>query len=326
MSVTPGRAGKASLRARMIYGASRRVMPPMVRRAATPNDRRPMEQRLARNGSRINALSRLQRRRPFRGITITRHASEPTTETVRSAECTAPIGDGVILYFHGGGFIMGGLDSHLGGVAALSRRTRLPVVHVEYRQFPVATVDESVQDCCQAYRWLLEQGANPAKVVFAGDSAGGFLAFATALAVQESGLPAPGGVVGISALLELDNTARSTHANLSRDAFGIPEALPLLVDYVCPSTELVHSLAAINGPLQLMPPSLLIAAESEILRCDAERLRDALADAGRPCELRTWPSQLHAFPAIFPFLPESKDAMDCIARFSWARLAQADRA
>jgi acetyl esterase/lipase len=318
-------ARKASLRARMIYGASRRVAPPMVRRMVVGTGRRPVPDRLSRTGRRVNSVARLQRRRPMRGVSFTRHSTAPPTETVRSAQGSAPISDGVILYFHGGGFITGGLDTHLGAVAALARRTRLPIVHVDYRQYPVGAVDVSVADCCQAYRWLLDQGADPAKVVLAGDSAGGFLAFATALGAQQQGLPAPAGVVGISALLELDSTARNTHANTGRDAFGIPVVLSALVDHVCPSAELVQSLAAINGRLETMPPSLLIAADSEVLCCDAERLRDALVAAGRPCELRTWPSQLHAFPAMFPFLPESKQAFDCIARFVRARLAEADR-
>ncbi|MEZ0366484.1 alpha/beta hydrolase [Mycobacterium sp. pUA109] len=317
-------APKPSRRARVIYGSSRRVLPPMVRRLVVGNGRRPVPDRLSRVGRRVNTLARLQRRQPLRGIRITRHHTEVPTETVRSADCTAPIGDGVILYFHGGGFITGGLDTHLRAVVALARRTRLPVVHIDYRQHPAVAVDGSLQDCCQAYRWLLEQGADPAKTVLAGDSAGGFLAFATALRVQQDGLPAPAGVVGISALLELDDAARTSYA--CDDAFGIPLVLTTLVEQVCPSAELAQALAPINGRLETMPPSLLIAAESEIVRCDAERLRDALTAADRPCELRTWPYQLHAFPALFPFLPESKEAFATIARFVQQRLAAADRA
>lgn len=315
---------KASLRARMIYGTSRRVTPPMVRRMIVGNGRRRVPDRLGRTGRRVNSVARLQRRQPIRGIRRTRNSgTELPTETVRRADCTAPVSDGVILYFHGGGFITGGLDTHLRAVAALARRTRLPVVHIEYRQHPAATVEVSVQDCCQAYRWLLEQGANPAKVVLAGDSAGGFLAFATALQVQQDGLPRPGGVVGISALLELDSTARKAYA--CDDAFGIPLVLSAIVEQVCPSADLVQSLAPINGLLETMPPALLIAADSEVLCCDAERLRDALVAADRPVELRTWPSQLHAFPALFPFLPESKEAFEAIAGFVQDRLTAADQ-
>lgn len=277
---------------------------------------------LAQLGRRTNTVARLQRLRPYFRIRFTRDlATGVPVEIVRRADCIAPLSDGAILYFHGGGFFTGGLDTHLHVVATLARRTRLPVVHVDYRQFPDVSVDGSVEDCAGAYRWLLEQGADPAKTVIAGDSAGGFLTFATALRAQQEGLPAPAGVIGISALLELDGTARSTHPNMGTDAFGIADALPDLVEHVCPSPPMRRELSPINGRLETMPPALLIAAESEILRCDNERLHAALLAAGRSSRLELWAYQVHAFPALFPFLPDSRAAFDLMVRFVAERLA-----
>ncbi|MCV7067602.1 alpha/beta hydrolase fold domain-containing protein [Mycolicibacterium farcinogenes] len=176
-------------------------------------------------------------------------------------------------------------------VVALARRTGLPVVHVEYRQHPDVTVDESIRDCLSAYRWLLDQGADPAKTVVAGDSAGGFLAFATVLAAQEQGIRAPAGVVGIGLVL------------------------PMIVDCVSPRTPDGRALSPVDGKLDKFPPSLIVAAESEVLRCDAERMHEVLSGLGRPCTLKLWPGQLHAFPAFLPFLPESREARDCIVEF-----------
>ncbi|MGH3562646.1 MAG: alpha/beta hydrolase [Mycobacterium sp.] len=312
----------ASLLARIIYAAARGVTPRMVRRIVLRGGHGPAPDQFTRMGRRVNAVARLQRLRPFFGIRFTREAGAGVpVEVVRRADCVAPLSEGVILYFHGGGFITGGLDTHLHVVATLARRTQLPVVHVDYRQYPDATVDGSVDDCVSAYRWLLDQGADPAKTVLAGDSAGGFLAFATALSCQRQGLPAPAGVVGISALLELDGVARSGHANLHADAFGIPLVLPDIIDQICPSQQMRQELSPVNGPLGTMPPALLIAAESEILRCDAERLYSALQQHNRPCSLEIWASQLHAFPALLPFLRDSKAAYDTITRFVAERLA-----
>ncbi|MGB3674792.1 MAG: alpha/beta hydrolase fold domain-containing protein, partial [Candidatus Nanopelagicales bacterium] len=95
---------------------------------------------------------------------------------------------GVVLYFHGGAFLIGGLNSHRRVVAGLARRTGLPVVHVAYRQLPRTSIRGSLEDCVTAYRWLLRSGADPETVVVAGDSAGGFLAFASILATREAGL------------------------------------------------------------------------------------------------------------------------------------------
>ncbi|MEZ0384668.1 MULTISPECIES: alpha/beta hydrolase [Mycobacteriaceae] len=320
----------ASLPAKLIFAVANAVTPRLVRRLVLHAGSGTVAGRMTTMGRRINTIARLQRVRPFLGVGFTRGTGAAVpVEVVRRVERSRPLGQaftgGAILYFHGGGFITGGLDTHLHVVAKLARRTRLPVVHADYRQFPQVTVDGSVDDCVGAYRWLLSQGADPAKTVLAGDSAGGFLAFATALAGQQRGLPAPAGVVGISALLELDGVARDTHTNQSADAFGIPAVLPDLIDLVCPSAKLRQELSPINGRLDTMPPALLIAAESEILRCDAERLHAALQQLGRSSRLELWARQLHAFPALFPFLPDSRAAFDLMCRFVAERLADADR-
>jgi acetyl esterase/lipase len=316
----------ASLPARIICAAARAVLPPMMRRIVLGSGRGSLPDRFTRVGRRVNVAARPQRHRPFPGVRFARDdaAGVPVEVAFRSDRAaTAEFGAGAMVYFHGGGFITGGLDSHRHVVATLARRTGLPVVNVDYRQYPAVMVDGSVADCHRAYRWLLAQGADPAKTVLAGDSAGGFLAFATALSSQRRGLPAPAGVVGLSALLELDGTARSSHENARRDAFGIPLVLEDIVDHVCPSPAARLDLSPIHGRLETMPPALLIAAESEILRCDAERLFNALAHLGRPCSLQVWQSQLHAFPALLPFLPDSRAAYDIITAFVAGCLAGA---
>ena len=315
---------RASLPARIIYAVFGALMPRWVRWVNRRGGPDGMAGVLTKLGRRTNTVARLQRVRPFFGVHFSREsAAGVPVEIVRRTD--APLSDGVILYFHGGGFFTGGLDTHLHVVVKLARLTGLPVVHVDYRQFPEVTVDGSVADCVGAYRWLLDQGADPARTVIAGDSAGGFLTFATALRAQQEGMPAPAGVIGISALLELDGEARSSHPNLATDAFGIADSLPDLVDQVCPVPEMRRELAPINGPLATMPPALLIAAESEILRCDNDRLHTALLAHDRPSRLELWASQLHAFPALFPFLPEGRAAFALMAGFVADCLTDADR-
>ncbi|MGV0627566.1 alpha/beta hydrolase [Mycolicibacter minnesotensis] len=325
---TENASRSASLSARFIYAIFALIMPRLVRWSSGRGGPEAVPGRLIRLGRGTNTLARLQRIRPFFGIRFSRPGGAPVpVEVVSRKDCTAPldqaIGGGVILYFHGGGFFTGGLDTHLHFVATLARRTRLPVVHVDYRQFPQVMVDGSVDDCVETYRWLLAQGADPRRTVIAGDSAGGFLTFATALAAQQRGLPAPAGVVGISPVLELDGAGRAGHQNMGRDAFGVDVAVADLMDVVCPSPQLRRELDPINGALEIMPPALLIAAESEILRCDSERLCEALHRHDRPCRLEVFPSQVHAFPAVLPFLPESRAAVTMIADFVAERLAEA---
>lgn len=308
---------RPSRRSRACYAIARRTLLVQMHRSVAYQGNRSVEDRLTTIGRRINGLARLQRLRPRRGLRISRvTVGRATVETIRTAESAhRPLADGAILYLHGGGFVLGGFDTHVHVVVALARQTQLPVVHVEYRQHPDVTVDESVADCLRAYRWLLDQGAEPATTVIAGDSAGGFLAFATVLAAEAQGVGAPAGVVGISPLLELDGERRAGHPNFATDRMGIGLVLPMVVDCVGPKSPDGHALSPVNGVLDTFPPSLIVAAESEALRCDAERMHEVLTDAGRSSTVKVWPGQLHAFPAFLPFLPESREARDCIVEF-----------
>ncbi|WP_234880971.1 alpha/beta hydrolase [Mycobacteroides salmoniphilum] len=313
--------GRPSVWALIFYLMSYRLARPVIRRLVLGCGKRPVSAQLAFLGSRINKIARLQRLLPLRGVHVERGAVDGLSmEIVRPVGGQAALHSGVVLYFHGGGFMMGSLDTHRHVVAAIARLTGLPVMHIEYRQYPDVTVDGSVDDCCRAYQWLLEQGADPARTVLAGDSAGGFLAYATALHAQQRGLPRPAGVVGLSALLELDGTARGAYGSVDDDAFGVSLVLPTIVEHTYPQLGTTKDPSPINGPLNTMPPSLLIAAETEILRCDAERLYGALTRSGRSSVLEIWPKQLHAFPALLPFLPESREAFASVAQFIKSRV------
>ncbi len=236
-------------------------------------------------------------------------------EILRATTEFVPLRDGVVLYLHGGGFVCCGLNTHRPIVARLSRLTGLPAVGVDYRQLPHAPFTQSIDDCLTAYRWLLDHGADPERIVFAGDSAGGYLVFATTQRALAAGLPAPAGLVGISALLDLDCTIKADSALRFGDPFGYPPAFSGIVEAGIAGEENRLALSPVEGPLDQMPPSLLITAESEFLRADSELMAYRLRSMGRDCTLEVWPGQLHAFPASLPFLPESRAATRRIAEF-----------
>ncbi len=309
-------AEPASRRARIIHFFASLLLARILIRALTTASEEVTTARIQKIGRRTNRIARLQRVRPYRKFRlVTDNWNGLPVESVSLLKLPASTANGVVLYFHGGGFVLGDLNTHIHGVATLARVTQLPVVHVEYRQYPEVDLETSIQDCLGAYRHLLSQGIDPEKVVIAGDSAGGFLAFATAQRAAANGLPTPAGVVGISPLLELDNTARRAHPNALTDVFGIATAMPVITERVCPTADLVTQLEPVSGPMDTMPPALIVASASEALLSDAIRMQDRLHQAGRTCDVAVWPRQLHAFPAILPGLPESRQAYARIARF-----------
>nr|WP_206072456.1 alpha/beta hydrolase [Antrihabitans stalactiti] len=241
-------------------------------------------------------------------------------EVVRAATAKSDLTSGAVLYFHGGAFLTGGLNSHRRVVAALARRTGLPVMHIAYRQLPKTNIKGSIDDCVTAYRWLLDRGTDPASVVFAGDSAGGFLVFAAALAAREVGLAGPAGLIGFSPWLDLDCATKLAHPNRATDAY-LPAKLLAAVSGIGGYEPRVHDrvLAPTTGDLSALPPVLLVAVDSEVLFVDAEVMAANLAAAGVSCTLRVWTRQIHAFTALFPEMPESRAALDDAAGFIASR-------
>ncbi|WP_225731941.1 MULTISPECIES: alpha/beta hydrolase [unclassified Nocardia] len=275
------------------------------------------------------AISGLARLRPQpRGIEREQVALNGfRMEILRPSGAARALRHGAMLYLHGGGFAVCGLRTHRPIAASLARRIGLPVVNVEYRQLPGRRITDSVDDCMTAYRWLLRHGADPGRIVFAGDSAGGYLSFATALRAIEAGLPAPAGLIGLSPLLDLDYAAKRDHINVTRDPYIPLSALAAVVRMGAEvGGALDPLLSPVNGALAALPPVLLIAAEDEILRHDCELMAERLTAAGVPNTLELWRGQVHAFMSIFPNLPEGRAALARVSRFVRARLEEQDQA
>ncbi|MFE3191717.1 alpha/beta hydrolase [Nocardia sp. NPDC059240] len=242
-------------------------------------------------------------------------------EIVRPAGASKSLRDGAVLYMHGGGFFLCGLDTHRPVVASLARRTGLPVVSVEYRQLPETDIAGAVTDCLTAYKWLLAHGAPASRVVFAGDSAGGYMTFATALRARDNGLPVPAGLVGLCPALDLDCTEKRRHPNYHRDALIPLSALESVVKLGAEVDGRIDPrLSPVNNVLAGLPPALLIIAEDEVLRRDSEIMAERLAASGVPATLEIWRGQVHAFMAIFPNMPESRAALAHVARFVRERI------
>jgi acetyl esterase/lipase len=224
--------------------------------------------------------------------------------------------DGAVLYFHGGAFVACGLATHRHEVSKISATSGLPVLSIAYRQLPKVPLAGSLLDCLAAYRHLLDSGLDPSRIVFAGDSAGGHLAFATALSVLAEELPQPAGIVALSPWLDFDATAKLAHRNAARDAYAPVSRLAFLTTLCLASKGDLDPLASpVNRDLSGLPPVLLLAAEDEMLRCDAELMAHRLAEHGVPCTLQIWAGQVHAFPVLGDLLPESRAAIHEVGTF-----------
>ncbi|MDE9365288.1 alpha/beta hydrolase [Luteipulveratus sp. YIM 133132] len=252
-----------------------------------------------------------------------------TVERVRLGECGAEwiVGPGVdvrkkdraVLYLHGGALVTCSLATHRRLVAYVSHATDAPALNVDFRMMPQVTVEHMVADCLSGYRWLLAQGYAADRICVVGDSAGGFLAFLTAIAIRDEGLPMPAGLVGMSPLLDLGTERKEASPYNDRcDVFSVRacRGLARFTAAVDAQHEVVGPrVSPIDADLTGLPPVLIQIGSREILRSECEEMVDLLAASGVPASLQVWKGQVHVFQAAGCVLPEGRDAVREVGTF-----------
>ncbi|WXG39398.1 MAG: alpha/beta hydrolase [Candidatus Freyarchaeum deiterrae] len=232
---------------------------------------------------------------------------------------TAPgaMKDRVILYFHGGGMVLGSPNSHRVFTTTLGQLTKMRVLSVNYRLAPEHPYPAAKEDCMAAYKWLLSTGIKPKNIVIAGDSAGGTLTLLTLLKLRNDGTPLPTGAVCLSPLTDYTGSDESFFENAETDPIladkGVFWWITSYLDGADPSDPSVSPLLA---DLKGLPPLLFQASTCEMLFSDSKRLVDRAKAAGVKATLQTWDNMVHVFQQFgLHDLPESKEAIDKIVEF-----------
>ena len=175
----------------------------------------------------------------------------------------------VILYVHGGGYVMGSAGSHRDMTSRLSQAAGARVLSLNYRLAPEHPFPAPVDDAVAAYGWLLDQGISPANIAVAGDSAGGGLAIATLLAIRDAGKPLPAAGVGISPWVDMEGTGESMTTRAAADPVVQKEGLLGMAKLYLGDADPQNPLAA---PSARQPGRPAAAADSGRRRRDpAER-------------------------------------------------------
>lgn len=216
----------------------------------------------------------------------------------------------VILYCHGGAFLVCGVNTHADLITRLSRFSNAPVFAPNYRMIPGHSVGAAIEDCLDAYQWL-RRYYEPHEIVLAGDSAGGYLALSVATHLQ--GDERPAGIALLSPLLQLDPAGRKKHPNIRCDAMfgaGSFDALIRLVKRA--NGGLVYE--PLDDLTPDLPPVVIHVSGHEALLHDARLAADRLAGLCVPVEVCVWPGQMHVFQ-IAPFVPEANRSLRRIASF-----------
>jgi acetyl esterase/lipase len=219
-----------------------------------------------------------------------------------------------ILYFHGGGYRMGSPDASIAFMTRMAAATRARVVGVRYRLAPENPFPAAVADATEAYAALRTESSDA--VVAVGDSAGGGLAAALAVACLTADATPPNALILMSPWLDL-NKRSSTHASRPGydelfSAESANEASAMYLQGHDPGDPLASPLSA---DLEAFPPTLIFASTDEVLLSDSVALARRLAEAGVEVMASFQPGRPHAWPAVFPADPASADALVEMGRF-----------
>lgn len=241
---------------------------------------------------------------------------------IRLAHCDAEwlqardaMRDAVVLYLHGGGFLTCGLNTHRGLVSRISASAGAAVLSVDYRMLPKHPIDAAIADAVAGYRWLLEQGFEGKRIVIAGDSAGGYLTFATAIAIAELGLPRPAGLVALSPLTDMNPATKLAHPGADGCPL-IPRSVLVALSRVAAAKAGPGSrVSPVDGALTGLPPALIHVGSTEILYPDAELMAQRLGAAGVSVTLEVWDRQVHVFHAAAGLIPEAERAIARVGEF-----------
>ena len=232
----------------------------------------------------------------------------------------------VVLYLHGGAYVSGSLQTHRNLAARLSAATGGFVLVIDYRLAPEHPFPAAVDDAVDAYRWLLQNGTDPTRLVVAGDSAGGGLTLALLLALRDAGEPLPAAAVCISAWTDMECAGESMTTRAAEDPMLSRERLspmaPLYLGGADPRTPLASPVHADLGGL---PPLLLHVGSAETLLDDSTRLARRAEAAGVDVTLEVWEDMIHVWHA-FELLPEAGQAMARIGEFVTKHTAETSRA
>ena len=232
----------------------------------------------------------------------------------------------VVLYFHGGVYVLGDAFQAADLASQVGRRTSAKVFSVDYRLAPEHPFPAAVDDALAAYEALLRDGTAPADIVFAGESAGGGLAVATLVNARDHGLPLPAAAFVMSPYADLTLAGATLDTKGAADPLLSRESLASRVpDYTAGQDPALGLISPVFADLTGLPPLIIQAGTHEVLLDDAIRLARQAATADVDVTLDITAGVPHVFQTFYPMIDEAGAALDRAGQLLSAHLASAVR-
>jgi epsilon-lactone hydrolase len=232
----------------------------------------------------------------------------------------------VVLYFHGGVYVISDAFLAAGLASQVGRRTHAKVISVDYRLAPEHPYPAAVDDALAAYEALLDDGIAASDIAFAGESAGGGLAIATLLGARDRRLPLPSAAFVMSPYVDLTLAGTTMETKRDVDPLLSRELLePRVADYTQGQDASLGPISPVFADLTGLPPLVIQAGSHEVLLDDAVRLARQAATADVEVTLEVTPRVPHVFQAYSAMLDEAVVALDRAGALLSAYLGDAER-
>ncbi len=243
---------------------------------------------------------------------------EPVKVAGRDADwVSAPNSDAsrAVLYFHGGGYVIGDNVAYREFGARVARATGARVLVLDYRLAPENPFPAAVDDGVAAYHWIVDQGVAPGNIALAGDSAGGGLALATLIALRDAGAALPACGVCFSPWTDLTISGDSARPGAVDDPLVAAQGVTgMAATYAGDNTG--NPLASpLFADLAGLPPLQVQVGTREVLLDDSRRLLEKARAAGVQVDYFEGEGLIHVWPVLAPTAPESSAALERMAAF-----------
>lgn len=232
---------------------------------------------------------------------ILKHKSSVTVESAALGELRAGYitprdikRDMLILYLHGGGYVLGGMDYAEGFGSLIAAETHTSVCCLDYRLAPEHRYPAAIDDAFEMYRRILGSGTPPEKIVLCGESAGGGLVFALALKLKDEGLPLPRGIIAMSPWSDLTLSGDSYNFNRANDPSMTEKRLRFYAESYADDLSDPY-ISPLFGDLTGLPPSLILVGGHEIMLSDSILLYNKLIRQGCRSTLHIAPEMWHVY-------------------------------
>jgi acetyl esterase/lipase len=228
----------------------------------------------------------------------------------------------LLLYWHGGAYLMGSCRSHRSFVSHIAVCGGVTALLAEYRLAPENPFPAAVDDAVAVYKNLLADGYSPDDIVVAGDSAGGGLSVAMLMRLRDEEIQLPHAVALLSPWLDLSCAGESMSSRRHKDPWFDPEDLPHIARHYCCDADLTNPLVSpVFGHAEQFPPTYIQVGDDEILLSDSERMAEMIRRGGGQAEIEVWPGMWHVWQMFVQFMPESRQAVDRLGTFIRTQLS-----